>query len=85
VLAHAFFPEDGTTHFDDGENWVTNSSRGIDLFTVAAHEFGHALGLAHSEIGQALMAPFYAGFVRNFQLHPDDVAGIQSIYGKNTM
>ena len=80
VLAHAFFPPFGDTHFDDDERWVVNRT-GTDYFTVAAHEFGHALGLGHSEIRQALMAPFYTGYNPNFELNSDDIAGIQALYG----
>ncbi|KAK3609338.1 hypothetical protein CHS0354_024880 [Potamilus streckersoni] len=84
VLAHAFFPgEDrgGDTHFDDDEHWTFNSSEGVDLFMVAAHEFGHALGLAHSMNTEALMYPWYQGYQTNFRLPYDDTLGIQSLYG----
>lgn len=56
-------------------------SSGIDLFIVAAHEFGHSLGLAHSSVQGSLMAPFYQGYVPNYQLHSDDIAAIQQLYG----
>ena len=49
---------------------------------MAAHEFGHALGLRHSEIPEALMAPFYAGYIPDFTLPYDDMLGIQAIYGR---
>ena len=46
--------------------------------TVAIHEFGHALGMAHSQIDTADMYAYYEG--ANESLTSDDVAGIQSIY-----
>lgn len=86
VLAHAFYPPPnggdiaGDSHFDDAETWsVDLPASGTDLYTVAAHEFGHALGLAHSTVGDALMYPYYGGPHR--YLHQDDIDGIQSIYG----
>ncbi len=86
VLAHAFYPPPnggtlaGDVHFDEAETWTVNlPPSGIDLITVAAHEFGHSLGLAHSSVPGALMAPFYNGAHRN--LESDDIAGIQTIYG----
>ena len=88
TLAHAFFPNSpvteihGDAHFDDAETWtVTIPPQGgrFDLVTVAAHEFGHSLGLRHSEVSTALMAPFYGGPHRF--LDNDDIAGIRSVYG----
>ena len=86
TLAHAFYPPPnggalaGDAHFDEAETWsVTLPPSGTDLVTVAAHEFGHSLGLAHSSVQGALMAPFYNGAHR--QLEADDIAGIQAIYG----
>ncbi|MDF1505122.1 matrixin family metalloprotease [Roseisolibacter sp. H3M3-2] len=86
VLAHAYYPPPGggalagDAHFDDAEAWSINlPASGVDLVTVAAHEFGHSLGLAHSSVTGALMYPYYGGPSRALQA--DDVAGIQALYG----
>jgi hypothetical protein len=50
-----------------------------DLYTVAVHEIGHALGLLHSSDSYADLYYSYQG--RSTGLYSDDVAGIQAIYG----
>uniref|UniRef100_A0A8C8D9U8 Peptidase metallopeptidase domain-containing protein n=1 Tax=Oncorhynchus tshawytscha TaxID=74940 RepID=A0A8C8D9U8_ONCTS len=49
-----FYPFDDRidTHFDDDETWTMK----VNLQLVAAHEFGHALGLDHPRDWRALMA-----------------------------
>ncbi|XP_072050835.1 matrix metalloproteinase-18-like [Amphiura filiformis] len=88
VLAHAYFPTTnpigGDAHFDDDEGFTQNTDAGIDLFQVAAHEFGHSLGLGHSDDPNALMYAFYRGYIPNFVLPEDDINGIQYLYGENT-
>ncbi|WP_209403216.1 DUF6623 family protein [Pseudozobellia sp. WGM2] len=88
VLAHAYYPPPnsgslaGDAHFDGDESWTINIPTGngkVDLVTVAAHEFGHSLGLRHSNVNGSLMFPTYPGPKR--YLHADDIAGIRTIYG----
>ncbi|KAM4702095.1 matrix metalloproteinase-20 [Discoglossus pictus] len=87
TLAHAFAPGEGLggdTHFDNDEKW-SSGSNGFNLFTVAAHEFGHALGLGHSSDPSALMYPTYKyQHPVEFRLPKDDVKGIQALYGKKS-
>ncbi|CAD5124259.1 unnamed protein product [Dimorphilus gyrociliatus] len=87
VLAHAFLPSQfsklsGDAHFDNDEEFTYKSFDGINLFQVAAHEFGHSLGLEHSDNQNALMAPYFNGYQSDFKLHSDDIAGIQALYGE---
>jgi peptidoglycan hydrolase-like protein with peptidoglycan-binding domain len=85
VLAHCFYPPPGggslagDCHFDDAETWSITQGSGIDLPTVALHELGHGLGLAHSNDPNAVMYAYYGGPRR--ELRQDDINGIQSIYG----
>lgn len=82
VLAHAFYPTSGELHLDDTEQWVDSKEEGVDIMTVAAHELGHALGLGHSAVPGALMAPYYQGYDPEFALPQDDIDAIQSLYGE---
>ncbi|XP_028320500.1 collagenase 3-like [Gouania willdenowi] len=87
VLAHANSPGrnmGGDTHFDDDETW-TLTPRGVNLLLVAAHEFGHALGLDHSRDRRALMFPTYQYVNTNgYKLPDDDRRGVQALYGSRT-
>uniref|UniRef100_A0A8C5L8E9 Matrix metallopeptidase 8 n=1 Tax=Jaculus jaculus TaxID=51337 RepID=A0A8C5L8E9_JACJA len=84
VLAHAFQPGQGIggdAHFDSEETW-TQDFNNYNLFLVAAHEFGHSLGLSHSTDPGALMYPNYAfREPSTYSLPQDDINGIQNIYG----
>lgn len=55
------------------------------MFAVAAHEFGHSLGLSHSDVEGALMYPWYQNLNEDSPLHEDDKRGIQYIYGESHM
>ena len=64
VLAHTFYPSlptaeplAGDMHFDDAESWHVGSN--FDLFSVALHELGHALGLGSSDNPDSVMYPYY--------------------------
>jgi hypothetical protein len=68
----------GDIAFNSGQGY--NIGTTFDLFTVAAHEFGHVLGLGHStSSAQALM------YVNYNTVKPgpnaDDIANIVSVYG----
>ena len=89
--AHAFYPNSpifpGDAHFDDSESWKLDLKKhtGPDLYTVAAHEFGHSLGLMHSTDDNALMSPLMdqTGGSRDI-ITKDDIQGIQYLYGPPT-
>ncbi|XP_007544154.1 matrix metalloproteinase-9-like [Poecilia formosa] len=72
-----------TDNFDRDKKFGYCPNRGVSLFLVAAHEFGHSLGLDHSNIRGALMYPQYS-YVEDFSLDQDDIDGIQFLYGNKT-
>ena len=87
VIAHAFYPPScggahaGKCHFDEDEAWALNhGGMDRDLETVALHEIGHLLGLAHSSVPGSVMFPTYSGERR--RLTADDINGIQALYGR---
>uniref|UniRef100_A0A667WS13 Matrix metallopeptidase 17b n=1 Tax=Myripristis murdjan TaxID=586833 RepID=A0A667WS13_9TELE len=90
AVGHAFFPSDttraGEVHLDAEEEWAFRqpASEGTDLFTVLVHEFGHALGLAHSSNRRSVMRPYYqgpAGDPLHYRLGPQDLDHITQLYG----
>jgi hypothetical protein len=85
VLAHTFYPAPpnpepvaGDLHLDADEPW--HSGANVDLYSVALHEAGHALGLGHSDRPGAVMYPYYK---QATGLTDDDIAGIRALYGSN--
>ena len=80
VLAHAYPPGwyshlAGDIHFDADEGWNID----YDLLSVALHEIGHSLGLAHSKFSRSVM---YATYRKTTQLHVDDRNGVTALYGE---
>lgn len=95
VLGAGGATPDGSNHLADGvmwmdvaDTWDTTIGNGdvgatFDYFTVAGHELGHAIGLAHAEnlSWQTLMGPFYSGEQINWSAA--DVDQVRSLYGAN--
>jgi hypothetical protein len=82
-LATAFLPPSvnnysiaGDINFNTGINFNINTT--YDLFSVALHEFGHAIGVDHSTFSTSAVFPTYNGV--KFGLGGDDVTVVRSIY-----
>ena len=91
VLAHADFPPGCSivtnglpkpVHFDDSEHlWSIGAVEGaFDVETVALHEMGHILGLAHSSVAGSVMFPTVSSNHTKRTLTADDLAGIRALY-----
>jgi len=90
-IAETYYWYDGSGHLVDAdmvlhENYTyfagSGCSGGIYIEDVAIHEFGHALGMLHSDVPGATMEPSMPGYCDTSQLtlEPDDISGIQSLY-----
>jgi hypothetical protein len=66
--------------WSDGPGTIPNGQ--YDLQGVMVHEYGHALGLGHSNVSGATMWPSIgSGNTSARSISPDDIAGVQHIYG----
>merc|ERR1719322_1205181 len=63
------------------KKWGFCKNDGYSLLLVAAHEFGHTIGLDHLRSKSALMYPTYSA-VENFELPQDDINGARRLYGQ---
>ncbi|KAK4798432.1 hypothetical protein SAY86_030758 [Trapa natans] len=82
VWAHAFAPQDGRLHFDGSEQWSTSTPTldETDLESVALHEIGHTLGLAHTADQDAVMYAYIGQGDVKRELQQDDINGIRALY-----
>lgn len=82
MLAQAYFPIWGDIIFDGDEKWTE-----AVFLETALHELGHSLGLAHEDDVDAILNSKLASrFEKDLNpfLFPDDIAGIQRLYGSGS-
>lgn len=98
TLATAFFNGGPTLQTFDIVFWSSNAfgtiswngvgdsfGSQVDIIGVAVHEFGHALGLGHTPVSGATMTASINGTgITDRTLHPDDIAGVQFLYGTSS-
>lgn len=75
--------EEVDVRFNNAFSWQTSSTctTGFDLAGVSTHEFGHAVGLGHTNVSGATMYPSVARCDFSISsLANDDKAGYSSIY-----
>ena len=96
VIAETLWTYDGTgalvdadiKFYDSGWRFFTGTSGcsgGYFIEDIAAHEFGHALGLGHSGDGTATMYPSASSCTQALRtLAADDIAGVEALYPATT-
>ena len=83
ILAHTFYPVPlnpesiaGDMHLNAAENWHAGGD--TDIYTVALHELGHAIGLGHTDNPGDVMYPYYR---RGMPLSKNDIGAARQLYG----
>jgi hypothetical protein len=66
-------------HLNDTESWKIGAD--VDVYSIALHETGHALGLGHSDDPSAIMYPYYH---MHTALSQDDISAVQQLYAAQT-
>jgi hypothetical protein len=94
TIAHAFWPIDpnwsvdyaGDIHFNDNFIYTNGSSNItlIDFISIAVHEIGHSLGIAHNpQLPNSVMYPSYSTGSVKRNLSQDDINAINAQYFNN--
>jgi hypothetical protein len=83
VIAHTFYPVPvnpesiaGDMHLNADVPWHVGSN--MDIYSVALHEAGHAIGLGHSDNPGDVMYPYYR---TNMALSANDIGAARALYG----
>jgi hypothetical protein len=86
--AQAYFPSTsvygGDVEFDHSDRWQEVGTLPIpDILGATIHELGHSLGLNHTDDSSANLYWIFTRYsgLGTGRLAPDDIAGMQSIYG----
>jgi len=94
-VAETYWWYDGSGHLVDADIVMheaytyfagSGCSNGVYIEDVVVHEFGHALGLDHSEVPNVTMEPAMSSYCDTSQmsLEADDISGIRSLYPPTT-
>ena len=80
-VAYAYYPSTWSTLGGDislNSGVTFHVGTPLDLYSALLHEIGHSIGLGHST-SDTIMSPYISGVYTT--LTPDDIAGVQAIYG----